>query len=102
MKRFLLGGLAAGVAALGLAGPAGAHDEWRRDRDRPHGGRAYYLDHAVRFGHGFYYPGRDHHHWTRRVWDPILHRILYWDPSLHAYFYWSAPDRCFYPATYCP
>jgi hypothetical protein len=96
MKKIIFG--VAAVALLGLTtltGTAEAHV-----RGGHHGG--YYSHHGVRFSGGYSYHGFNHHHWGRRVWDPVRCRWNYWDPYLQVYYYWYAPGNCFYPVTYCP
>src|SRR5262245_24934281 len=104
MRKLLLGLAAAG--AFGLTGLTGTADAAHRPTGHVarvvHGSRAYYRDHGVRFSGGYYYRGHDHHHWTRRAWDPVHRRWHYWDPNLNVYFYWYAPGNCYYPITYCP
>jgi hypothetical protein len=102
MRKIFLG-LATGVLGLVLTGPADAHSGHDR-HGHGHGHRvgAYYRSHGVRFRGGYYYKGREHHHWARRVWSPECHRYHYWDPSLNCYYYWYAPGNCYYPVSYCP
>lgn len=86
------------VLGFGLAGTASAHEGSHYGHGRGHGG--YYRDHGVRFSGGWYYRGRDHHHWSRTVWDARCHRYNYYDPYLHCYYYWSPVANCYYPVTY--
>jgi hypothetical protein len=99
MRKIVLS-LAAGVASLALtSAPASAHEP---HRGREPAVRSYYREHGHAFKGGYYYVGRDHHHWTRRVWDPVHCRYNYWDPSVCCYYYWYAPANCYYPVSYCP
>ena len=104
MKKLLLGLVAAGGLCLGgLTGTAdAAHRPTGHVVRVVHTTRAYHVTHGVRFSGGYYYRGRDHHHWTRRAWDPVHRRWNYWDPNLNVYYYWYAPGNCYYPVTYCP
>jgi hypothetical protein len=104
MKKILVG-LAATLTGLGLAGNADASPP------HEHGGArhghvvhvgAYHEVHGRHFRGGWYYSGRDHHHWTRTVWDSHWHRYHYWDPGLNCWYYWYAPGNCYYPVGYCP
>jgi len=99
MQRALLG-VAACVLGLALTGAAQAHDNHPHPGGVVHGGSAYHVQHGVRFSGGYYYPGHDHFHWERRVWDPVCHRYNYYDPNLHCYYYWSPGHNCWYPVGY--
>ncbi|MCI0461355.1 MAG: hypothetical protein L0Z62_30775 [Gemmataceae bacterium] len=109
MRKVLLTALA-GILGLFLVGTAEAHDGYRggnrggyrqnyhRDSGRRvYRGTSYHLDFGVRFNRGYYYAGRDHHHWTRRVWDAGHRRYHYWDPYVRVYYYWDGPRGCYYP-----
>ncbi len=98
MRKLLLT-LAAGALGLVLTGTADAHGGYGR---HGHAVAAHHHGHAVRFRGGYYYPGRDHPHWARRVWNARLSRFEYFDPGLNISFYWYAPGNCYYPVTYCP
>ena len=107
MRRFLLS-VAACALGLGLPGTAEAHGRRhyteryhsREHRVRFSSERHYYREHAIRFGGGYYYRGRDHHHWTRRVWDSRYERYHYYDPGLDCYYYWHPVRCCYYPVSY--
>jgi hypothetical protein len=101
MRKLLLSA-AAGIVGLALTGAAEAHPGVGGHARPPVAARAHYQDHGVRFAGGVYYRGRDHHHWTRCVWDSVHHRYQYWDPSLQVYYYWSPATQCYYPVNYCP
>jgi hypothetical protein len=94
-------GLAAGVLGLALTGTAQAHGGYHGPvpyrAERP-----YYVQYGHRFSGGYCYVGRDHHHWTRRVYDATCRRYQYWDPYLRCYYYWYPADNCYYPVTYVP
>lgn len=100
--RSLLTGLAAAVTCFALTGSAPAHEREPHSH-RPRGdARLYHRDRGVRFDHGYYYRGRDHHHWSARIWSPTYRRYHYWDPSLRCYYYWCPEHRCYYPIDYRP
>jgi hypothetical protein len=67
-----------------------------------HARLAYHHAHGHRFAHGYYYKGRNHHHWTKRYWHSGYRCYLYYCPDTLAYYYWCAPDNCYYPVSYCP
>jgi hypothetical protein len=103
--RKILFSLAAGLLGWALTGTAHAdtvrttrvtHDV-RTTRVTRDFHTTYYRDHAVRFAHGWYYPGRDHHHWERRVWDAGYRRWHYYDTGLRCWFYWHPVRHCYYP-----
>jgi hypothetical protein len=94
-----------GLCIAGLVGTAGTADA----RDGHHDGRhhevrthPYYHDHGHRFSGGYYYTGRYHPNWGRRVWDATCHRWNYWDPYLNIWYYWYAPTGVWYPVTFIP
>jgi hypothetical protein len=105
MKRILFG-VAVALAGLTLTSNVEAsghpgHPVISHAR-RPVVVRPYFEGHARHFSGGYYYAGREHHHWTRTVWDSHYHRYQYWDPGLNCWFYWYAPGNCYYPVSYCP
>jgi hypothetical protein len=57
---------------------------------------------GFKFDHGYYYKGKDHHHWSYCCWYPSYGCYCYWCPSTSCYYYWCQPDSCFYPISYCP
>jgi hypothetical protein len=69
-----------------------------------HGGGAVAVNryHATAFAGGYYYAGRNHHHWAYRTWDARYGRYHYWDANLRCWYYWNAGRNCYYPITYCP
>jgi hypothetical protein len=84
--------LGAGVLGVALSGSvAQAHGG--------HHGRPYYRVHGRAFAGGYYYPGRVHHHWGRRVWSVTYRRYHYWDPYLRIYYYYDPVRVGYYP---CP
>ncbi len=100
MRRIVIG-LAA--SALGIVALAGTADASSHGGHRPAAhSHSYYRDHGQRFRGGYLYRGRDHHHWTRTVWDPVCRRYQYWDPSLSVWYYWYPADNCYYPVSYTP
>jgi hypothetical protein len=58
-----------------------------------------YRSHGVRFAGGYYYAGRNHHHWGETVWSPVYNRTIYWDPSLLVWYYWDDATGCYYPVS---
>jgi hypothetical protein len=109
---------------LGLALAASTRAGGYGDHGRSHGGRSghptphvnqvhttnslvqhsghnvYYKSHGTKLGHGYYYKGKDHHHWKYRTWFPRYHCYCYWDAGLNCWYYWSAPKLCYYPLSY--
>jgi hypothetical protein len=59
--------------------------------------RPYYQSHAVKFSGGYYFAGRDHHHWGHRTWDARRRCYTYWEPSLQVYFYYDVARAGYYP-----
>jgi hypothetical protein len=57
---------------------------------------------GIRFDHGIYYRGRDHHHWGSVRFDRRYGCNCYWDPYVSVWYYWCQPDDCYYPVSYCP
>jgi hypothetical protein len=62
----------------------------------------YHWTNAKKFEHGYYYPGKNHNHWSYRCWDKRYGCYLYYDPGLCCYYYYCVPDSCYYPVSYCP
>jgi len=60
----------------------------------------------LRFGRrntwGWSYPGSNHRHWSRCLWNVSLGCYTYYCPNTLGYYYWCAPHNCYYPTTYCP
>jgi hypothetical protein len=94
MRRFLIG---AAVCALALTLTAAAPAAERHGGYRGPAPRAYYETHGQRFAGGWYYAGRDHHHWSYSRWDPVYRRTQYYDPYLRCYYYWDAVHYAYYP-----
>jgi hypothetical protein len=63
------------------------------------GHRAYHARHGVRYAGGYYYPGRAHYHWGRRVWSPVYYRYHYYEPVLRVWYYYDPIRIGYYP---CP
>jgi hypothetical protein len=59
----------------------------------------YYRIHGHPYDHGYYFPGRDHHHWAYRVWDSRWNRYQYWDSNLRVFYYYNPTLNGYYP---CP
>jgi hypothetical protein len=57
---------------------------------------------AVKFAHGYYYPGKEHA-WTIQHHDEQLRCTVYWCPVTHDWYFWSdrldsyLPVRCWTP-----
>lgn len=109
----------ASVAVLGVTlalcgsaradGRGGHHSDSRHDRDRHDRDRYdrdlhndYYRTHGHKFEHGYYYKGRDHHHWSREYFSNRYGCTVYTDPGCGCDYYWCQPDSCYYPVSYCP
>jgi hypothetical protein len=99
MKKILLG-LAVCLAGLGLASEAKAGVPAVVKKTVGHRGGHYYHRHGVRFHGGYYYRGRYHNHWGRRVWSTVYRRYQYWDVYLRVWYYWDDSRSCYYPVGY--
>jgi hypothetical protein len=99
MRRALLG---LATCALGLALTAGSAHAHAPHAPAANARVAYYRQHGVAFGGGYYYAGLHHNHWSQRVWNPFYHRYHYFDPYLRCWYYWYPAGNCYYPVTYCP
>jgi hypothetical protein len=97
MRRILFA--AACALGLGLTADAARAHEFHGSAGAP---VAYHHEHAVRFGGGYYYPGRQHHHWSQHCWDPVHRRYHDYDPYLRVWFWWCPAANCYYPDSYCP
>ena len=73
MRRILLT-VAACALGLTLTSTVEAHPP----RHAP--AHVYYRDHGVRFSGGYYFAGRNHHHWSYKVWDARCRCYHYYDP----------------------
>jgi opacity protein-like surface antigen len=125
MRRFLLGaavaalvlGLASRTEAAGRGGPGhGGGHGWSYgqssyshgygQRDYGHGAgsgsvsKGYHLRYGHKFSHGYYYRGRDHHHWTHRRYWAKYRTTCYWDPGTRCWYYWCPSRACYYPVGY--
>jgi hypothetical protein len=102
MKEMMLGiaaalALAFTAGAADAKGPGGSHDHGRV-HGHSHGSyRPYYREHGRRYGSSYYFPGRHHNHWHRRIWDSRFNRWHYWDADLRLYFYYNAGLGGYYP-----
>jgi hypothetical protein len=63
------------------------------------GARDYYQRHGKRFRYGYYYPGRNHKHWTHRWYSHRHHCYYYWCPSRRCYYFWSGKRNGYYPVS---
>jgi hypothetical protein len=95
MKRLWM--CVAVVVALALGGAAQAGSPVRSSVSRN-----YQTTYGTRFSDGYYYTGRNHAHWSHRVWDRRYQRYLYYDPYVRSYYYWYEGHNRFYPVTYVP
>jgi len=93
MRRILLT-VAACALGLTMTSTAEAHPP----RHAP--AHVYYRDHGVRFSGGYYFVGRQHHHWSYKVWDARCHCYHYYDPDLRCFYYWNTGRGCYYPVGY--
>jgi hypothetical protein len=51
---------------------------------------------AVKFEHGYYYPGKVHT-WTVQHYDEQLSCTVYWCPVTHDWYFWSDRLGCYLP-----
>ena len=69
MKRIILG-LGACLMGFAMTGEAQANGRPVVVRNRVVvTARAYHLQHGVAFRGGYYFVGRNHNHWSQRVWE---------------------------------
>ncbi len=110
MRRFLLSvvavGLSLALAATAEAGPKGGSKGSSKGVSNSHqsgGSHNYHVTNGNKLkSGGFYYKGKDHHHWSYQCWDKRYGCNCYWDGGLGCYYYWCQPDDCYYPVDYCP
>ncbi|MSQ96895.1 MAG: hypothetical protein EXR98_20400 [Gemmataceae bacterium] len=62
----------------------------------------YHMKHGTKFGHGYFYKGKNHHHWGETRFDRRYGCNCYWDSCLSIWFYYCERDICYYPVSYCP
>jgi hypothetical protein len=62
----------------------------------------YHLTHGVSFKYGYYYKGKEHHHWSSNCWSERYGCTIYWCPCTCCWYYWCQPYDCYYPVSYCP
>lgn len=109
MSRYLLI-VAAGVAALSLAGPAhargpshsvaGSHSSFYRGPSNSFStGHSYLSNYGTKFSHGYYF-GRNNFYWNRQCWSSRYGCNCYWNPYASCWYYWYAPGSCYYPLSY--
>jgi hypothetical protein len=60
----------------------------------------YHLTHGKQFSGGYYYPGRDHHHWSYWGYSSRYRCTCYWCPDTRCYYYWCPSASCYYPVSY--
>ena len=59
--------------------------------------RGYYREHGTRYNGGWYFRGREHNHWSYRVWNTRYHRYHYYEPTLRIYYYYDDVRSGYYP-----
>ena len=109
MKRFLVA-LTVMVVVVGsaFAGKPGRGNRQPSHRsptiNRRIGGNVHINNYHARFGKrfvgGWYYPGKQHNHWTYNRYWAKYGCVCYWCPYTHSYYYWYAPAGCYYPVSY--
>jgi hypothetical protein len=100
MKRFILS-VAAVAMSLALVGAADAAPKGSSRGGTMHSGsRSYHEEHGTKFKGGYFYKGRDHHHWTYRYWWGRYGCYTYYCPSTSCWYYWYPQDNCYYPCSY--
>ncbi|HKB06146.1 MAG TPA: hypothetical protein VKD90_28380 [Gemmataceae bacterium] len=121
MNRLLLGvvvmTLSAGVAAADKPGSKSSgngnhnhgHDKhWHHNHGHHHDHHkhghhhhGFHVDYHIKFGksfgHGFYYPGKFHTHWTYHAFWPKYGCYAYWCPFTKSYYYWNEKAFSYYP-----
>jgi hypothetical protein len=60
----------------------------------------YHVTYGKTFGGGWYYPGKQHSHWSYQCYWPKYGCNCYWCPSTCCYYYWYEPAGCYYPVSY--
>src|SRR5262245_52367533 len=100
MNKILLG-IGALVLTLSFVGEASAAPRHgrrsfgrtgfvRKTYTRTYFGKTpYHLKNGVRFKGGFYFSGRNHFHFSHRVWSPTFRRFHYFDPFLQVYYFFD-------------
>jgi hypothetical protein len=62
--------------------------------------QGYHHRHGHRFSHGYYFEGRNYHHWAYSRYFKEYGCTCYWEPELNCWYYWCAPRHCYYPVSY--
>ncbi len=96
MKSFVLSMAALALTtSVVLAGP-------NKGSGGSHGSSSggYHLTHGKEFSGGYFYSGRDHHHWTYWGYSQRYHCNCYWCPDTRCYYYWCPSASCYYPVSY--
>ena len=96
MRRFILS-VAAVAVVLALAATAEAGQKGGAPKG---GSRSYHEEHGTKFKDGYFYKGKDHHHWTYRYWWGKYGCYTYYCPSTSCWYYWYQPGNCYYPCSY--
>jgi hypothetical protein len=61
------------------------------------GGATYYRTHGVRYAGGYYFAGRNHHHWSESQFSSTYNTTVYKDPGLNVWYCWNEKDGGYYP-----
>jgi hypothetical protein len=96
MRRFLLSAAAVSLS-LALAGTADAGGKHVSKSSYSSGSGSWSSKQS--FTH---YKGKEHYHWSKKVWFEKYGCYCYWDPYVSCYYYYCVPDDCYYPVDYCP
>jgi hypothetical protein len=117
MRQYLrvgaVGLVSLALASTAIAGPGGSHSSQGTPKN---GGGSYHpmnqgsgvhpnknfyaMNHGKPFSHGFFYPGKEHHHWTYYCWWDKYHCNCYWCPYTCCWYYWCPSAVCYYPVSY--
>lgn len=117
LSSVLLAGLAAGTAVAGPGGSKGVSHPTSGGISKPIGthvsgpGRSvgshpgsmsgsYHLTHGKSFSGGYFYPGRNHSHWSYSGYSQRYGCTCYWCPYTSCYYYWCPSATCYYPVSY--
>jgi hypothetical protein len=100
------GGLPVHHAGKG-GGHHGGHAQ-QRGHNVPKGGRykqqdkhgkGYHLTHGKKFSKGYYYRGRNHHHWSHRHYNRGHRCNFYYCPSVGGWYYWCRARDSYLPVS---
>src|SRR5690242_5226094 len=100
MKRVILG-VAAVAMSLALVGAVEAAPKGGQHGSMGHrNSRPYHETHGTKFKGGYFYKGREHHHWTYRYWYGKYGCYTYYCPSTSCWYYYYPREDCYYPVSY--